>query len=157
MHFTGCERLIPKVLRLTQVHLVILVWMITWITAVPLFHVHIPDTTDRWSALRSGGAHTVFTADLPGEFFHPFHDSQPGHSSHLSHRIVHSPELGIAVLDEPEERKAKALYYLEDPSYQLSTPYRSTCMLELPEGYGKYHLLLQALYGSRAPPRTVDL
>src|SRR5215468_436453 len=103
----------PPVQTLLSLRLVLLAWLITWITAVPLFHVHIPDTTDRWSALQSGGAHTVFTPDLPGEFFHPLYDSQQGHSSHLSHRIVHSPELGIAVFDEPDDRKAKALNYLE--------------------------------------------
>src|SRR5262247_1457192 len=93
--------------------LLIVAWLITWITTVPLFHIHIPDTTDDWSALQSGGAHTVFTPDLPGEYSRPFHDNQAGHSGHLSQRSVNSPELGIALFgDKSEDRKVKARYIL---------------------------------------------
>jgi hypothetical protein len=82
-------------------------WIITWVTTVPLFHVHIPDTTDRWSALRSGGTHTVFTGDLPGEFSHPFHDG----FGHLSQRAVNSPELGFVVFNsKSDDEKAKQAY-----------------------------------------------
>ena len=87
--------------------LLIVAWLITWVTAVPLFHVHVPDTTDRWSALQSGGPHTVFTKDLPGEFSHPFHD----HFRHLTQRAINSPELGFAVFNNKfDHEKAKALH-----------------------------------------------
>ena len=83
------------------------VWLIAWITAVPLFHIHLPDTTDRWSALQSGGPHTVLTKDLPGEFSHPFHD----HFGHLTQRAVNSPELGFAFFsNKSDDEKAKQLY-----------------------------------------------
>src|SRR5262249_50853509 len=90
----------PPVQTLLSLRLVLLAWLITWITSVPLYHVHIPDTTDRWSALHSGGAHTVFTPDLPGEFSCPLKQSREANSAHLSQRIVNSAELGIALLDE---------------------------------------------------------
>ena len=87
--------------------LLIVAWLIAWITAVPLFHVHVPDNTDRWSALESGGPHTVFTHDLAGEFSHPFHD----HFGHLSQRAVNSPELGFAVFNnKADDENAKQLY-----------------------------------------------
>lgn len=85
----------------------IVAWLVIWITAVPLFHVHIPDTTDRWSALNSGGPHTVLTQDLPGEFSHPLYD----HFRHLAQRAVNSPELGFALFnDKSDDTKAKQLY-----------------------------------------------
>src|SRR5262245_49106598 len=75
--------------------LLVLAWLIGWITAVPLYYVvHIPDTTDPWSALHSGGAHTVFTPDIAGEFSHPLKESPQTDSAHLSPRSVNSPELG---------------------------------------------------------------
>src|SRR5215510_3544676 len=89
-------RLMPAAQTLLRRRLVILTWLIAWLSTVPLFHIHIPDTTDRWSRLQSGGAHTVFTPDLPGEFSHPVHDP----FGHLSQRGVNSPELRIAVFNE---------------------------------------------------------
>src|SRR5262245_55499860 len=80
--------LMPPIHMRWFVHLLSLPWLVLWITTVPLFHLHIPDTTDRWSMLQSGGAHTVLTPDLPGEFSPPVHDSEPGHSGHLSSRTV---------------------------------------------------------------------
>jgi hypothetical protein len=74
-------------------------WLITWITTVPLFHIHLPDTTDRWSALQSRGIHTVFTPALPGEFFLPFDN----HVDHLSQRAVNSPELGFTLFSTTDE------------------------------------------------------
>jgi hypothetical protein len=93
--------------------LLIVAWLITWITAVPLFHVHVPDTTDRWSSLQSGGPHTVFTADLPGEFSHPF----PDHFGHLSQRTINSPELGFALSNnKSNDKNANALHVVNECS-----------------------------------------
>src|SRR5262249_45475890 len=110
----------PPVQTLLSLHLVLLAWLITWIISVPLYHVPIPDTTDRWSALRSGGAHTVFTPDLLGEFFCPLEQSREAHSAHRSHRIVNSSELGIALLDEKSRTNelnslGTAYHFLENP------------------------------------------
>ena len=139
---------------LLQCRLLILAWLTIWITALPLFHIHVPDTTDRWSALQSGGAHTVFTPDLPGEFSHPFHDSQQGHSGHLSNRAVNSPEIGIAILDDPDERKGKTLHVLGAPFRLPDTPLGLSNVVAIAE---KYHRLQPSLTfpASRAPPRIV--
>lgn len=143
----------PPMQTLLRWRLLILAWLAIWLTTLPLFHTHVPDTTDRWSALQSGGAHTVFTPDLPGEFSHPFHDSQQGHSSHLSNRAVNSPEMGIAIFDDPDDRKVKALHVLSVPTRVSDTALRSIRVC----GSQKYHQLqiFQALPGSRAPPRIV--
>ena len=138
---------------LFPLRLMILVWLITWISTIPLYHFHIPDNTDRWSFLHSGGAHTVFTPDLVGEFSRPFKESwQAPHSAHLSQRIVNSPELGIAILDQKTKQKEQNIlgtryYFLDD---QLLFRWA----IEFPEGRSKDrlpHLLL----ATRAPPRTV--
>src|SRR5690242_15664131 len=51
-------------------HLLTLVWVITWVATVPLFHTHLPDVNDG-RASHHGLAHTVFSPDLPGEFSRP--------------------------------------------------------------------------------------
>ena len=46
------------------------VWIILWVLAVPLFHVH-PDTVHQHGAaghVHGGMVHTVFSPDLDGEF-----------------------------------------------------------------------------------------
>jgi hypothetical protein len=134
---------------LQPVRWLIICWVTSWITTVPLFHLHIPDKTDYWAVLHSGGAHTVFTPDLPGEFCHPFNDTSRKHSSHLSHRIVNSPELGIALYEE--ERKAKSCHVLQIPHYFDDIP--EYCSLhELPRDH-RDSRLFAAFPASRAPPR----
>jgi hypothetical protein len=76
--------------------LLVVIWAIAWVGATPLFHIHIPDTTDRWSSLHSGGAHTVFTQDLPGEYSL----CHVGHSIALSPREVNSPEVDFVLYEE---------------------------------------------------------
>jgi hypothetical protein len=96
-------------------NVVSLAWQITWIASIPLFHIHLPDTTDRWSALQSRGIHTVFTPALPGEFSPPFDNRL----DHLSQRAVNSPELGFTLLsstDEDQTAKQLSLYGAYDHS-----------------------------------------
>ena len=129
---------------------VMVVWLIAWITTVPLFHVHLPDTTDRWSALQSGGAHTVFARALPGEFSHPFHDR----FGHLSQRAVNSPEVSFTLLsDKDQDHKGKQLCLLS--AYEHGT---DALLSNWPfECSGTYRgpPLVHAFPAFRAPPRLV--
>jgi hypothetical protein len=79
----------------------ILMWLISWVLAVPLFHVHLPDAKDGPVSLHSGLAHTVFSPDLPGEFSQ-FSLSRDQRSDFLdlSQRSLNYPELGFAVLND---------------------------------------------------------
>ena len=130
------------------------VWLVAWIITIPLFHIHIPDTTDRWSLLQSGGAHTVLTPDLPGEYARPCHDSDHRHSSHVSQRVVNSPELGFALFNERLDGKAKAFNVLV-ASYRFpDTPIRPTASPESPDRYTPLPIFEQ-FAASRAPPRLV--
>ena len=129
-----------RVQSLSPWHLLVLVWLLLWITTVPLFHIHLPDTTDRWSLLQSGGAHTVLTPDLPGEYAPPSHDSHREHSAHFAPRTVNSPELGLVLFG------AKAKTW--DPLTVLGSPSR----LRAPP---LIHRVSHAFAASRAPPRSV--
>jgi len=146
----------PPVPTLLQWRFLILGWLIVWIATVPLFHVHIPDITDQWSALHSGGAHTVLTRDLPGEFSPPIHDNQPGHSGHLSQRGVNSPELGIGLFNEKsDDRKVKARNNLTVPYRFSDTPLVPSELFALAWSHWKPPLP-QAFSPARAPPRVLS-
>jgi len=144
----------PPVETLLRLRVLILGWLITWVATVPLFHTHVPDTTDDWSALKSGGAHTVFTPDLPGEFSHPIREKHFDHSGQLSQRVVNSPELGIAVFDDPEDRKAKRLHVLGVPFRFPDTPLPSSAVFPFSEKCC-HPQVFQAFPASRAPPHVV--
>jgi hypothetical protein len=87
--------------------LLILAWVIIWLTTVPLLHIHLPDTTGGPASLQGGLAHTVFSPDLPGEFSHSFNVAHQEHFFHVSNRVSNSPELGIALLDDNDAKKRK--------------------------------------------------
>jgi len=143
----------PLLHSLLRCRLLIVAWLIIWVTSVPLYHIHIPDNTDRWSALQ-GGAHTVFTPDLPGEFSPTWHDVLPGHFGHLSQRAVHSPELGIAIFnDKSEDQKAKQLHSL-CIHYHAPTTLLSSWPFECSGTY-RGAPLSHAFPAFRAPPRIL--
>ena len=130
-----------------------LAWLIAWIITAPLFHVHIPDTTDRWSAIQSGGAHTVFSADLIGEYSAPIHHQNPDRRAHLSHRIVNSPELGIALFDE-KAKKTKELHSL-GASYDLTENQKFPSSAVKVSGSSNKPHHLTPFSASRAPPHRL--
>jgi hypothetical protein len=80
-----------------------LVWVITWVTTVPLFHTHLPDVNDGLAG-RHGLAHTVFSPDLPGEF-------SCTHSNvlHLSAKAQNTPELGFVISTNSPDRTLEEL------------------------------------------------
>ena len=136
-----------------HLRLVILAWLTIWVAALPLFHIHVPDTTDRWSAIQSGGAHTVFTRDLPGEYSQPFH-GQRGDESHLSGRSVNSPELGIAIFDDPDDRKNKAVPVLATLFHVCECSLRLGRIAIAPHK-NRQDQLSPAFSASRAPPQVL--
>ena len=145
---------IPVVQARLLWHLLVLAWLIMWITTVSLFHIHIPDFTDDWSALHSGGAHTVMTVNLPGEFFHRYQDSRHGSSTHLSQRIVNSPELDLLLFDD--DRKAKPLRSPAAPRWSSETVLLPSSLFACPETDHQRHLS-EAVVATRAPPPTAWL
>ena len=137
---------------LLSARLLILAWTVIWIATVPLFHTHLPDISDR--AISTGGiAHTVFSPDLPGEFFR-FSAASQGPSTHLSNRALNAPELGF-------------VFSSEDPKVGDSSvpgvlccllserPVRQQAVIEWPIIHQR-PLIFAALQGPRAPPAVAS-
>ena len=89
---------------ISQSRLWVSVWPITWLTAVPLFHIHLPDISNRQAA-QVGVAHTVFSPDLPGEFS-SFSNAKPEDPfPQLSHWVFNSQELGFVLSEGSKDRE----------------------------------------------------
>src|SRR6476661_3273183 len=82
----------PDVRTILSGRLVIFAWAIIWFTSVPLFHTHLPDISDKLTS-QGGVAHTIFSPDLPGEFFRFSTATHQDPLAHLSNRVSNSPEL----------------------------------------------------------------
>ena len=133
----------------------ILAWTVIWIATVPLFHTHLPDISDR--AISTGGiAHTVFSPDLPGEFFR-FSPATQGPFTHLSNRALNSPELGFVFSSgDPKNREVGDSSALGVLCCLLSErPVRQQAVIEWPTIHHR-PLISFALRDPRAPPAVVS-
>ena len=121
----------PLIIRTKAcLHLLTLVWVITWVATVPLFHTHLPDVNDL--ASRKGLAHTVFSPDLSGEFV------CHGSGSQLSTKSQNSPELGFL------------LSTIEDSKKWI---YQTPSVLSICSGQFNSPLLTQSAFYSRSTHR----
>lgn len=128
--------------------LLVLSWAIIWFTTVPLFHTHLPDT-DR-QASQGGLAHTIFSPDLPGEFFH-FSTVHHGPFSQLSNRVSNSPELGFVFSAwQPGAPDVLGVNSLLDP------PVLSRSVVESYTVHSR-NLVFIASRSPRAPPSVTSL
>jgi len=144
--------------KITPFSLLILVWLIPWVTTVPLFHTHLPDATDE-PAFRQGGlAHTVFSPDLPGEFSRSFDVTDQDHFTHVSNRVSNSPELGFALLEE-DSKKDRMLGPQIVISILWCLPNKPLLPNSTIESHPKHLRLLlsTAPQGPRAPPSVFFL
>ena len=128
--------------------LLVLVWVITWVTTVPLFHTHLPDISDRL-ATQGGVAHTVFSPDLPGEFSH--FSSTQDHFTHLSSKVLNSPELGFTLSSASKDREVAQPSALSVSFCLLNRPSWPTSVLESP-ALPRQLLVFGATQSPRAPP-----
>ena len=88
--------------------MIIRVWVMLWVLSVPLFHVH-PESAEHSGhdeAIHSGTVHSVFSADLDGEF--DIHEasthSAANKSIHLSHTWFEHSELEFSLLTNSHHR-----------------------------------------------------
>src|SRR5262245_38298769 len=87
----------------------VVIWLITWLTTVPLFHIHLPDISSSQPA-HVGLAHTVFSPDLPSEFSGFSSAKSQNMFPQLSHWVFHFSEFGFVLSEESKDReKAKPL------------------------------------------------
>lgn len=140
---------------LLSARLLILVWTVIWIATVPLFHTHLPDISDR--AMSTGGiAHTVFSPDLPGEFLR-FSPANQGPFTHLSKRVLNSPELGFVFSSgDHNDREVGDSSVLGVLCWRLSKrPLLQQAVIEWPIIHHR-PLIFARLQGPRAPPAVVS-
>jgi len=131
--------------------LLIFAWVIIWFTSVPLFHTHLPDISDRLTS-QGGVAHTIFSPDLPGEFFRFSTATHQDPFAHLSNRVSNSPELGF-VFSAGEVRQPGVPSILWS---LLDRPFLSTSVIEH-HSLHRRHLVLVVSQGPRAPPSVISL
>ena len=135
----------------------IFAWLILWVTTVPLFHTHLPDTTDGPASLQSGLAHTVFSPDLPGEFSRSYNVTHQPRCFHLSNRVSNSPELGLALLDDDDKHRKigqpSVLAVLRCVPTSPLVPHSTIESAAIPPRF----LLFVAPHGPRPPPSVISL
>jgi len=130
------------------------VWLITWLTTVPLFHIHLPDISSSQAA-HVGVAHTVFSPDLPGEFSR-FSNAKPQDlSPHLSHWVFNSPELGFVLSEQSKDSQKGETLVLGVRGLLSDQPIPLIAAIE---SIGQHCLPLVAItpQGPRAPPSVVS-
>lgn len=85
------------------------VWVIVWMLAVPLFHVH-PEADHRHGEtghVHGGTVHTVFSGDLDGEFSSHQRTTTTafGVSARSSHTWQEHSEIGFSLLSDSSDRR----------------------------------------------------
>jgi hypothetical protein len=135
--------------------LLVSVWVITWVTTIPLFHTHLPDIFDQ-QASQNGVAHTVFSPDLPGEFSRFSSTNHHDQFAHLSSRVLNSPELDFVLSECSKDREGKQPSVFSILCCLPNRPLLPTAAIEsraIPPGL----LVLAGRQGPRAPPSIVSL
>jgi hypothetical protein len=135
----------------------IFAWLILWVTTVPLFHTHLPDTTDGPASPQSGLAHTVFSPDLAGEFSRSYNVTHQPRCFHLSNRVSNSPELSLALLDDDDKHRKigqpSVLAVLRSMPTTPLVPHSTIESAAIPPRF----LLFVAPHGPRPPPTVISL
>ena len=101
--------------RKSCLHTLLRAWVVVWMLAVPLFHVHPEADHHHGEAghVHGGTVHTVFSPDLDGEYddhqraidgFGSASPSDVAISGHLSHALE-TAELGFSFLSDSTDRK----------------------------------------------------
>lgn len=139
-------------------------WLILWILAIPLIHVH-PDAEHHGLAGHDHGGvlHTVFSQDLDGEYGHQTHthavpETQPPALPFLSAAadLLSHPEIGFSFLSSiPDRPSAKqALADVTPDALALTLLTCPSCLTHQNISPAPILALLANDLSSRAPPAT---
>ena len=145
---------------ITCSRLLILAWLMTWVTTGHLFDTHLPDfpdTTDGPASLQDGLGHTAFSPDLLGELSRSYNVIRQEHFFHVSNQVSNFPGDDIALLDDDAKKrkveKPSVLGVLCHLSYRPLLP---TSAIESRAIHPRL-LLFATPQGPRAPPSVVSL
>ena len=151
-----------KVLSVTQVRILAVFWLTTWMLVVPLFHVH-PEGDHHGDASHAHGGtiHTVFSPDLECEFTETFHDSTCPESAyqhlqssaHFGHAVNHA-ELDFSLLTVPIDRPQPkpGIVIAELPSDGKATTDQAIVVASLHPDTPQNIVFLSTALPLRAPP-----
>ncbi len=143
-------------------------WAVLWLLALPLFHIH-PETDPHHGEaghIHAAAVHTVFSADLEGEFedhHHEAHhhaqvaDSGPALSAQGPHAWENDHELSFALLNDATDRKlVKPLlaHLLFVAQHFLPLPERRDPAVEQGDPTVPFPLLASEI-PARAPPSSL--
>jgi hypothetical protein len=137
--------------------ILVLLWLVTWILAAPLFHIHALDVQENRSLTQVILPHTVFSPDLPGEYAArtAAHRQATSDNEHaLSSRFLHYSEIALGLLGEDSaEQKIGtqpllllAYLYTLDRFQRESVSHAMSALMSPPV------LLLASSVSLRAPP-----
>lgn len=113
-------------------HIMLRAWIMIWMLAVPLFHVHPEADQHHGEAghIHGGTVHTVFSPDLDGEFSSPRHaaaaaEARPTTQTTLSPHPFHASdyaELGFSFVSDSTDRSlpkplVTAMFLIEPPAH----------------------------------------
>ena len=138
---------------LTLSKFLLIVWASVWIAALPLFHTHLPSIFQQPVGL----PHTVFSPDLPGEYWAFSHKTTPEEFD-LSVLAFNSPELGFIASWENEDKKQplwEQSSVLIVPS--IPPPLLSPHGIQALPGVDPTLPDSSRIHGLRAPPAPVSL
>lgn len=120
-------------------HIMMRVWIMIWMLAVPLFHVHPEADHHHGEAghIHGGTVHTVFSPDLDGEFTNHQHtaaaaEARPANQANLSPHPFHASdyaELGFSFVSDSTDRSlpkplVTAMFLIEPPAHVAVTTSR---------------------------------
>lgn len=131
--------------------------MVSWLVAIPLFHIHALDLQE--FSLRSDIllAHSLFSGDLPGEYTWASQHGTLDEQRTVANHYLRYSEIDFVILEE-ENDNTKREIQLQPRSLYLLEPQISL----LPESVGELTfeavafplLLYLSSVPSRAPPAT---
>jgi hypothetical protein len=134
-------------------------WILTWVLTVPFFHIHALDIQEDFSQSQAFLPHTVFSADLPGEYSPRTGIDQrgmPGNQHAVSSHFLQYSEISIGLFSEDDDTKRKIgilpICYVHFSSLKLSPPHIVLVRTVIPEFASPPSLLLASSISSRAPP-----
>lgn len=129
-------------------------WTIIWLTAIPLFHIHLPDISNTQAA-QVGVAHTVFSPDLQGEYSR-FSNAKPEHPfPQLLHWVFNSPELGFVLSEDTKDREKGKPLALGVRGSLHDLPFMRPLAIESRSRY-RLRPAVATLRCPRAPPSVVS-
>jgi hypothetical protein len=101
-----------KLIQPSSLRLFVLSWLVTWVFITPLFHIHTLDVQEDRSFSKIFLVHTVFSADLAGEYSTQSTVQEVGTQKTqdtFSTHFAHYSEGSFSLISENDSKREKGL------------------------------------------------